>query len=1116
LVRETQLRLEVAQARHAGTEMALAQLEARRAETEARLHETEARRVETEARRAETETRLHETEARRAETETRLQETELRRTETETRLHHIETHRVEIEARLVKIGRTNSGLRRQLHDSGLVVQQLAERLNLYQVSSFRRLLSLLLWLEAGMPRMWAALFALPKLLWWTVTFRISQRLRLKAAARRVLKSGLFEPDWYLARNPDVVLAGHIPVYHWLTRGWREGRDPGPLFDTDWYLEHNPEIRADNEDPVQHYLRTGALQGCDPNPLFDSDWYLARYPDVMEAGLNPLIHYIRWGAREGRDPHSLFDTDWYLKQNADLLDSAMNPLAHYLHWGGAEQRNPSPLFDTARYLAVHPEVADAGLNPLVHFLSQHEAQEPASDNEAEAASDPTVYLHAPWDPSEFNRAWAATDEALRVSSAEFQPAERHLTAPEAFQPCVTVVVPNYNHAPYLRQRLDSIYAQSYRNFRVLLLDDCSSDESRSILEEYAAAYSDNTTTLFNAQNSGGPFLQWLRGIECADSELVWIAESDDYCDENFLEKLVPFFMDEAVMLAYARSEFVDEQGAAAQFRFEDYLHELSNDKWSKNYVATAHQEVRDFLGKKNTIPNVSSALFRKCRLAQLFADPEWLKMRICGDWLFYLHLLRGGKIAFSTQTRNYFRFHSANSSAKTYATADYYREHEAVACTIARLYDVPDETFAAHRAFVERFFHDNAAALKARRVKFGAVYNRRRIEKARKERLPNLLIASFAFAVGGGEVFPIRLANALRERGFAVSFLDYHGEEVNPRMRTTLDPGIPVLERNYWFPGVVELARDFGLEIVHTHHGSVDEFFAVASSHESIPLAHVVTMHGMYEAMPRETFLATWDKVGDRVDAWVYIAEKNLAPFIEEGIDLGTRALKIPNGMSMPTPHPPPRATLDIGDDAFVLCLASRAIPAKGWRESIEITTEARRLSARDVHLLLLGDGPVYDAMRSETLPAYVHLLGFVSNVVDYFAMADLGFLPTTFEGESFPLTLIECLMAGRPVLASEVGEIANMLTSENGEIAGFLIDIGDGEIPLRKTAEQVAALATDPELYSKKQRLAAEIAPRFAMDEVVDRYVEVYRKTQIGKSRPNSLIMRQKLTSKTD
>ncbi len=49
------------------------------------------------------------------------------------------------------------------------------------------------------------------------------------------------------------------------------------------------------------------------------------------------------------------------------------------------------------------------------------------------------------------------------------------------PKVSVIVPNYNHEPFLRRRLDSIYGQTYKNIEVILLDDCSSDQSRALLD-----------------------------------------------------------------------------------------------------------------------------------------------------------------------------------------------------------------------------------------------------------------------------------------------------------------------------------------------------------------------------------------------------------------------------------------------------------------------------------------------------------------------------------------------------------------------------------------------------------------------------------------------------------
>src|ERR1700738_3854186 len=103
------------------------------------------------------------------------------------------------------------------------------------------------------------------------------------------------------------------------------------------------------------------------------------------------------------------------------------------------------------------------------------------------------------------------------------------------PRVSVVIPNYNHARYLRQRVDSVLQQSYQDFEVILMDDCSTDDSRIVISEYAN--DPRIRISLNEKNSGSAFKQWNKGVGLARGEYVWIAESDDYADPHLLETLV---------------------------------------------------------------------------------------------------------------------------------------------------------------------------------------------------------------------------------------------------------------------------------------------------------------------------------------------------------------------------------------------------------------------------------------------------------------------------------------------------------------------------------------------------------------------------------------------------
>jgi glycosyltransferase involved in cell wall biosynthesis len=104
------------------------------------------------------------------------------------------------------------------------------------------------------------------------------------------------------------------------------------------------------------------------------------------------------------------------------------------------------------------------------------------------------------------------------------------------PSVSVIIPNYNHARFLSERIESVLQQSFTDFECIVLDDGSTDNSRGIIEGYAAR--DARIKFYPSQiNSGSPFVQWNKGVQLAKHDLIWIAESDDSCDADLLASLV---------------------------------------------------------------------------------------------------------------------------------------------------------------------------------------------------------------------------------------------------------------------------------------------------------------------------------------------------------------------------------------------------------------------------------------------------------------------------------------------------------------------------------------------------------------------------------------------------
>ena len=230
-----------------------------------------------------------------------------------------------------------------------------------------------------------------------------------------------------------------------------------------------------------------------------------------------------------------------------------------------------------------------------------------------------------------------------------------------KPGISIIVPNYNHARYLPQRLESIFGQTYQDFEVILLDDSSSDNSLEILKKYS--HRADVQIIVNDQNSGSPFQQWLKGLDLAKADIWWIAESDDISDPAFLETLLPAFNDPRVKLAYANSHVIDESGAVVgDYLGSDYLTALSSTKWSTSYKVPAEQEINDALGIKDTILNVSAVLFRRYKMDPIVRS-TLQEMRSSGDWYFIVQAIKGGEVYYDARKLNYHRRHSESVIGK---------------------------------------------------------------------------------------------------------------------------------------------------------------------------------------------------------------------------------------------------------------------------------------------------------------------------------------------------------------------------------------------------------------------------------------------------------------------
>lgn len=220
------------------------------------------------------------------------------------------------------------------------------------------------------------------------------------------------------------------------------------------------------------------------------------------------------------------------------------------------------------------------------------------------------------------------------------------------PFFSVIIPNYNHAPYLHERIDSVLNQTFKDFEVILLDDKSQDDSCDIL----CSYGDNphvSHIVLNEHNSGSTFRQWHKGFELSKGQYIWIAESDDFADTRFLQVAYDVIQrEENVTLAYFKSNIVDSNSIIT----------CQHEAHSKEayFLWKGQKFIKENMLRGNSIINASSAVFRKSAIPQ---DTTYTKFRYCGDWLFWSLMASNGNVVRINEYYNYFRMHQMKVTPK---------------------------------------------------------------------------------------------------------------------------------------------------------------------------------------------------------------------------------------------------------------------------------------------------------------------------------------------------------------------------------------------------------------------------------------------------------------------
>jgi glycosyltransferase involved in cell wall biosynthesis len=190
---------------------------------------------------------------------------------------------------------------------------------------------------------------------------------------------MFNPGWYRAhfQLPD----GYLALTHYLENCGHGTVSPLPEFDIEFYAAHHSDVIAAGVDPFYHYITRGYLEGRAPSETFDGRWYATRHL-YGDSSTNPFLHWLQNRDKPGHgrtppnDPlelditkireRALLDEPYYLAKNPDVAKAKIDPVWHYVVSGEREGRRPSPIFDPLFYLAANCDIRNAKVNALVHF------------------------------------------------------------------------------------------------------------------------------------------------------------------------------------------------------------------------------------------------------------------------------------------------------------------------------------------------------------------------------------------------------------------------------------------------------------------------------------------------------------------------------------------------------------------------------------------------------------------------------------------------------------------------------------------------------------------------------------------------------------------------------
>ena len=375
----------------------------------------------------------------------------------------------------------------------------------------------------------------------------------------------------------------------------------------------------------------------------------------------------------------------------------------------------------------------------------------------------------------------------------------------------------------------------------------------------------------------------------------------------------------------------------------------------------------------------------------------------------------------------------------------------------------------------------------------------------------LLLITETLLAGGAEWFVLRFADAMQKNQHKVILLVMRGDLIDSRL-TARYPEIEIRNQPTWMVKtavlidriwnklfgsafalklinrrlIEKLIREVSPDVIHSHLLNTDEVVAMANRRTRIK--HITTIHGDYiQAIKQndEKILCRINRVIDHLDQVAAISDEQIAILISFAPQIKPKLSKIYNGY--PKQH---KGSGQFDKKAIKFGMIARGIPEKGWEPAIKAFLMLDNPNAR---LYLYSDSSYIDSLRQRFTDDRIIFAGFTNDPVKAVQDLDIGLLPSYYDAESLPTTIIEYLALNKPVIATAVGEIRNMIGTEEGP-AGILIEDTDPDSMVEPLFKAMESLSTNEQLYSTLSGNSRKAFDRFSMEYCLENYLNLYAK----------------------